>query len=438
MELRRRLISGIGRALGLKSIAFDPIDVGWYIRNGYPQIAAILGAGVPSWSDEPVNLRTALNHSAVWACNRIISESIGYIPASLMQRRGETKRLAEEHPMHSAMHNAPNDEITAQGFSEMLTSHCLLSGNGYAQIIRRSGTGTAIELRPLLPAGVFPDREKTGQKRLVYVVKASGEQDKTYTVIPGKPQDILHLRGLGWDGIQGFSVIELGRQSIGSAIASEHNVARFWANGGRVAYHLELAQKFKSEQDAEKFRADWQKIYSDPHLAPILEPWLKYVQDGLSMVDAQALETRQFNVSEICRWFNVSPHLVQDLSKATFSNIEHLFLQFKTLTLSTWLSRWEQDFWRCVLTPEEKSQGYFLKHNVNALLRGDFKSRMEGYSIMLQNGIASQNEVRDLEDWDPFDGGDGHHIQLNMQMLPGDPASPLPAQLVKLDKNAAA
>lgn len=409
-------------ALSLKSAAdfnFDPSAADFY-RKSFPGMYGYLSGG-SSWSNEVVTVATALQHPAVWACNRVISESIGFIPAVLMQAKGNEKRVAEEHPFYSAMKNAPSEEITAQCFTEMLTSHCLLQGNGYAQIVRRSGTGIAIELRQLMPECVFPDREKAGQKRLVYVVKTKNEADRTYTVEAGRPQDILHLRGLGWDGLRGYPVVQMGRNSIGTAIAAERNAARFWANGGRVPYNLKLNQKFANDQASDKFRADWETIYSDPHKVPILEPWFDYQQTGMSMVDAQALESRQAAVAEICRWFSVSPHLIADLSRATFSNIEHLTLEFVKMTLTAWLNRWEQEIWRSVLTAKEKADGYFLRHNVNALLRGDFQTRMAGYAQALQNGFLNVDEVRDLEDRNPLpnDAGKSYHYQLNMQTTPG-------------------
>src|SRR5438128_953797 len=165
IQLQLNLKSGL--ALDAQSVP----DAQWLMRNGYYQIAAALGAGLGSTSGEVVNIDTALQHSVVWACNRIISESIGFMPAILMQDTPQGKRIATEHPMYRAMKMAPNAELTAQAFSEMLTSHCLLSGNGYAKIIRRSGTNTAIELQPLLPGQVVPSREKTGQKRLMYELK---------------------------------------------------------------------------------------------------------------------------------------------------------------------------------------------------------------------------------------------------------------------------
>jgi HK97 family phage portal protein len=416
--------------LGLKSfaggVAFDAITAGWYARNGYPGIYSILSGGMPAWSGEPVSIDTALNHSVVWACNRIISESVGFIPLNMLQRKPGSKEVAAEHPMQSVVHDAPNDETTAQEFRETMTSHTVLGGNAFAQILRRSGTGTAYQLRLLLPGQVTVDREKAGQKRVVYCVKVDEDTEKTYTVTEGKPQDILHLRGIGWDGIRGYSVITMARQSVGTALATDRNVARFYANGGRVPYVLEMSQRFRNDQEFQKFRADWEAAYSEPHRAPILENGTTYKQIGLNFADAQLLESRQFSIPEICRWFLVSPHLVGDLSRATFANIEQLALEFIKMTLATWLTRWEQALWRCVLTPEEKAQGFFFRHNVNALLRGDFPSRMSGYATMLQNGIASVNEVRDLEDWNPVEGGDDHHIQLNMQTLP--PGVPLTSQ----------
>lgn len=399
-----------------------PFQTGeWHARNGFRGLAEQWGDG-PAWSGQPVTIDTALNHSVVFTCKRIIAESVGFLPLNMMRRQGDETIEATDKPMHSALHDAPNDETTAQRFRETTTGHAVLGGNGYAQILRRSGTDVANELVQLLPSEVTPDREARGQRRLCYVVKEGNVAEKTYTVERGKPQDILHIPGIGTDGIRGYSILRLARQSIGTALATERNVGRFFANGGRLPYYLKLKENFGSEQDFEKFRADWERIYAEPHRAPILEPFIEeYKQTGLNAVDSQLLETRQFSVPEICRWFRISPHLAGDLSRATFANIEQLALEFVNFTLHVWLKRWEQELWRCVLTPEEKRQGYFWRHNVNALLRGDFATRMAGYAVALQNGFMSQNEVRGLEDWNGFDGGDDYHIQLNMQQLPTAP-----------------
>jgi HK97 family phage portal protein len=394
----------------------------WYARNGFRKLSEARGYGA-SWSGESVTEESAGNLSTVWICKRRISESSAMLPLQLMQEAKAGKFPATTHPMYRALKNAPNDEMAAISFREALTGHCLMTGNGYAQIFRRSGTHEANELWPLQPSQVTPDREKAGAKRLVYVVTEGNAASKTFTVARGKPHDILHIPGLSHDGITGFSVLAMARQSLGTAQAAERHVGRFYARGGRLPYNLKLQQKWASTHLGEKFRDDWNKIYSNPHEAPILEPNVEYQQTGISFADAQLLESRQWSVSDICRWFLLSPHLAGDLSHATFSNIEQLALEFVNLTLMPWLNRWEENLWRCILTTEEKNQGLFFKHNANALLRGDFLARMQGYGMALQNGWLNQNEVRDYEDLNRFDGGDDFHIQLNMQPLPTPTAS---------------
>lgn len=411
------------QSLELKTALGDPAQ--WYARNGFRSLAEAYGSSGSSWSGESVTEETAQNHSVVFACKRILAESIGFLPISMMQERnGEKSEL--DHPMNSGIKDG-NYEVTGQEIRETMTGHMVLGGNAYAQIFRRSGSGVAYELSLLMPNQVTVTRD--AQKRLVYVVKEGNAAARTYTVERDRPQDILHVRGLGPDGVMGYSVLRLARQSIGTALAAERNVGKFYANGGRLPYVLSLAQKM-NDTDFEKFRSDWERVYAEPHRAPILEPFIKeYKQIGVSAVDAQLLETRQFSVPEICRWFGISPHLAGDLSNANNSITEQLALEFVTFRLNPLVTRWEQALRRCILTPAEKAQSgvrYFWKINVNALLRGDFATRMQGYSIALQNGFFNRNEVRDLEDRDAFEGGDDYTIQLNMQALPM--ADPQPQQ----------
>jgi HK97 family phage portal protein len=404
--------------LGLKAT----VEVGgasWYAANGYPGIAASLGGGSSAWSGESVTNETALNHSVVWCCRRIISESVGGMPLELMQAHGESREPAKSHPLYRVMHDEPNSDMSDLELRELLTDRTVAGGNSYGKIIRRSGTGVAVELWPITPSAVTIDRDK--QQHLIYVVKDSNAQSKTYTVERDKPHDILHIRGLGSDGVRGFSVLTMARHSIGTAIAAERNVAGFYRAGGRLPYNLKINQKWAKTEDADKFRADWEAIYSQPHRAPILEPWVEYQQTGLSAHDAQLLETRQFGIPELCRWFLITPHMVGDLSHGTFSNIENLYLQHLKGALNGWITREEKAFKRCLLTPEEKAQGYYFKHNVNALLRGDFATRMAGYATALQNGFKNIDEVKALEDENPLPNGAGkaYHIQLNMATVPG-------------------
>lgn len=403
------------------------------------RIRLALGSGGPSWSGEVVSESSAQNLSVVWACERVISESLGFLPLSMMLKTPKGKFPANGgdvpvHPLYSALHNSPNPEMTAMGFRETLTAHCVLGGNAYAQIIRRSGTGVAIELHPLMPSQVTPARDSN--RKLVYVVKDGNAASKTYTVERGKAHDILHIRGLGNDGVKGYSVITMARQSLGVAQSAEKYAAKFYAAGGRTPYVMEMANRFGKDSDYERFANDfrnWVSSGDNWHKGLILEPGMTYKNIGLTPEDSQFLETRQFHIPEICRWFLISPHMVGDLSRATFSNIEHLALQFVKQTLTAWITRWEQEMWRCLLTPEEQSKGYYFKHNLDGLLRGDFQTRMAGYASALQNGHLNVNEVRDLNDRNPVKGGSDYHIQLNMQSLPGGtPTTSQAAALIKL------
>lgn len=387
-----------------------------YYRK-FPRIWERLGGYAPSWSGESVSEQSALNNSVAWCCTRVISESVGFLPLSMMQQRGDLKQVAD-HPAQTALHNSPNDEMSAMTYRELLTAHVVTRGNCYSYITRRSGRQQAYEFIPIDPTRVHPDRDKSG--KLTYEI----EKDKTYTVQRGRPHEILHIRGLGYDGVCGYSVIAMARQSIGTAAATEKYAAKYFATGGRQPGYIKTAQQFRDKTDREKFREEMEGFLSNSenyHKLPIFPPNVEFQSYGWNPQDSQFLETRQWTIPEICRWFLIQPHMVGDLSRATFSNIEHLALQFVKLTLTAWLTRWEQDLWRCVLTPEEKAAGYFFKHNVNGLLRGDFQSRMQGYASALQNGHMTIDEVRDLEDRNALPNGAGKasHIQLNMQTLPG-------------------
>lgn len=437
-EIRRSLKSlfedkGDPISLNLKSVeTLDPDDPN--VIRKFPRLREAR-YGDSSWSGEPVTRETALGSPTIYACNQIVAGTIGYIGATLMQMKGEDRRDATEHPMFNAMKYEPNDEMPADVFIETLTSHCMLSGNGYAEIIRRSGTGIAFQLRPILPECVSPDRDR--QRRLVYTVKEPGVADKTYTVEPGKLHNILHLRGIGWDGLKGYSVLHMVRQSIGLAIAADKNVSLFYRNGGRVPYGVEKPKKFGSDIEAKKFREDLRNIMSMPHEPYIFDQGDKYVKIGLNMQEQQAVEFRQALIGELCRPFLVTPHLVGDLSRATFSNIEELALFFEKITLSRWLERWQKAFRHCVLTPAEKSANFYLYQNLDKLRRGDFAKRMEGYASALQNGHMTIDEVRALEDRNRVPNGAGahHHIQVNMGTIgkDGQVESPKTTGLVRLD-----
>lgn len=416
-------------SLDLKSIVGTGSEKTERIRMG-------VGGGGVAWSGESVSEQTALNHSVVWACTRVLSESEAMLPLSLMQRRADGRHPLPNHPLYRVLHDEPNEQMSAMEFREIMTASCVLRGNAYARIVRRLGADEVIGLYPIHPSQVTPGRDSSGH--LYYDVAEGGREPKRYTVRADEPHEIFHLRGLGFDGISGASVVSMARHSIGAALAAEKYAAKFYASGGRVPYVIEMAQRFRSDEDFKRWREDWNSFYgasTNWHQAVVMEPGMKYQQIGLSPEDSQFLETRQFGVPEICRWFLMRPHIIGDLSRATNNNIEHQSIEFVTMTLMSWLVRWEHAIARCLLTPVEKLKGLYAKHNVNALLRGDFKSRMEGYSSALQNGGMSIDEYRELEDLNPLPNGAGraHHIQLNMQTVPGT-GEPTAAELATFAK----
>jgi len=389
-----------------------------------------------SWTGRPVTEQSAIAQSVVWACRRIISEAVAFLPCQLMQLKNGERIPATTKPLYRVLHDEPNPAMSDMEFRELLTANTVTRGNEFAWITRRSVSGEAIALQPFSQdTTVTADFDKS--KRLIYVVKEGNASERPFAVESDKPQDIFHLRGPSPNGVMGYGVVALARNSIALAQIQEEYVSRYFAQGGRRPYILKSPKPFANDEKYLEFRARWKEQYGSPdsfHEAVILEgQGVEYQELGWSLEDAQFLQSRQFTVPEICRWFLISPHLVGDLSRATFSNIEQLALEFVKLTLMAWITRWEKALNRSVLTPEEKAQGFYCKLNVNSLLRGDFLSRMQGYSIMLQNGIANQNEIRALEDWNPFEGGDDYHIQLNMQALTGGQPAQQPQQsLVRL------
>lgn len=433
MTLRDRILKPVVKAV---EAAFSTVNVDWYARNGYPKLYRILGSGGPTHTGKPVSEYTALNCSTVWACTRIISETVASLPLHLMKSEKDgSKKSYTDHPLYGVLHDEPNSDMSDMELRETITAHAVTWGNGYAEIVRDSQLRT-IGLWPILPDAVTPKKDASGN--LVYEVRA--KNGKTRTLRGAKTgarelPEVLHVRGLGFDGLTGYSVVSMGRQSIALAQIQEEYSAKYFARGGRRPYILELPTRFKDQQAFDLFRSNWEAAYTGDdafHKTAILEGGLTYKELGFSQEDAQFLESRQFSISEICRWFRISPHMVGDLSRATFSNIEHLAIEFVQQTLMGWLIRWEKAIKRCCLTPDEKRNVY-AKHNVSALLRGDFASRMAGYATLLQNAIASPNEVRDLEDWNAYEGGDDYHLQLNMQTVGGGtPTASQQAQLMKL------
>ena len=371
-----------------------------------------------STSGKTVTERSAMQMTAVYSCVRILAEAIAGLPLHLYTYKEDGgKEKAIGHPLYLLLHDEPNPEMSSFVFRETLMTHLLLWGNAYAQIIR-NGKGEVVTLYPLMPNRMTVDRDSSGQLFYSYQMNNSDAPTmKTGTVIL-KPSDVLHIPGLGFDGLVGYSPIAMAKNAIGLAIATEEYGAKFFANGATPGGLLEYPGTVK---DPDRVRESWNKGFSGSQNAgkvAILEEGMKYTPISIAPEQAQFLETRKFQINEIARIFRVPPHMVGDLEKSSFSNIEQQSLEFVKYTLDPWVVRWEQSLSRALFTPEEKKK-YFFKFNVEGLLRGDYQSRMNGYATARQNGWMSANDIRELENLDRIPAEEGGDLYLiNGNMLP--------------------
>ena len=371
-----------------------------------------------STSGKAVTERSAMQMTAVYSCVRILAEAVAGLPLHLYKYTDDGgKEKALDHTLYRLLHDEPNPEMSSFVFRETLMSHLLLWGNAYAQIIR-NGKGEVIALYPLMPNKMSVDRDEHGQ--LYYTYQRSNDEASTMTgsTVILRPSDVLHIPGLGFDGLVGYSPIAMAKNAIGMAIACEEYGAKFFANGATPGGVLEHPSTIK---DPQRVRESWQAAFggsSNSNKVAVLEEGMKYTPISISPEQAQFLETRKFQINEIARIFRVPPHMVGDLEKSSFSNIEQQSLEFVKYTLDPWVIRWEQSIQRSLLSQEEKAQ-YFAKFNVEGLLRGDYQSRMNGYAIGRQNGWMSANDIRELENLDRIPAEDGGDLYLiNGNMLP--------------------
>ena len=371
-----------------------------------------------STSGKPVTERSAMQMTAVYSCVRILAEAVAGLPVHLYRYTEDGgKEKALDHPLYRLLHDEPNPEMSSFVFRETLMTHLLLWGNAYAQVIR-NGKGEVVALYPLMPNKMTVDRDENGQ--LYYTYRRSKEEAPTMegSSVILKPSDVLHIPGLGFDGLVGYSPIAMAKNSIGMAIACEEYGAKFFANGATPGGILEHPGTVK---DPQRVRDSWNSAFggsSNANKVAVLEEGMKYTPISISPEQAQFLETRKFQINEIARIFRVPPHMVGDLEKSSFSNIEQQSLEFVKYTLDPWVVRWEQSIQRALLTQDEKAL-YFVKFNLEGLLRGDYQSRMNGYAIGRQNGWMSANDIRELENLDRIPAEDGGDLYLiNGNMLP--------------------
>ena len=373
----------------------------------------------PTTSGKTVNEFTAMQTTAVYSCVRILAEAVASLPLHVYRYKENGKERVYNHHLYHILHNEPNTEMSSFVFRETLMSHLLIWGNAYAQIIR-DGAGRVVALYPLLPNKMTVSRDKNGEIYYIYTTTSDENPNfKDYGSVVLRKQDVLHIPGLGFDGLVGYSPIAMAKNAVGMTIATEEYGASFFANGANPGGVLEHPGVLK---DPKKVRDSWNEVYrgtANAHKIAVLEEGMKYQQIGIPPEEAQFLETRKFQINEIARLYRIPPHMVGDLEKSSFSNIEQQSLEFVKYTLDPWVIRWEQAMQRSLLLPKEK-QEFFIRLNVDGLLRGDYQSRMNGYSVARQNGWLSANDIREMEDMNPIpdeEGGNLYLINGNMTKL---------------------
>ncbi|MEW6864517.1 phage portal protein [Trueperella pyogenes] len=372
----------------------------------------------PTSSGRAVTERSAMQMTAVYSCVRILAEAIAGLPLHVYQTRSDGgKEKALSHPLYRLLHDEPNPEMTSFVFRETLMTHLLLWGNAYAQVIR-NGRGEVIGLYPLMPNRMAVGRDSAGRLYYEYQRTTDEPPNAQYERVILSPSEVLHIPGLGFDGLVGYSPIAMAKNAIGMAQACEDYGASFFANGAAPGGVLEHPGVIK---DPARVRESWTQTFGgarNGNKIAVLEEGMKYTPISVSPEQAQFLQTRKFQMGEIARIFRIPPHMIGDLDKSSFSNIEQQSLEFVKYTLDPWVIRWEQAITKTLLDEREKPQ-VFVKFNLEGLLRGDYASRMQGYAVARQNGWMSANDIRELENLDRISAEEGGDLYLvNGNMLP--------------------
>lgn len=369
----------------------------------YQPVGTMTPAGVS------VTPESAMRTSAVFSCVRVIAETAGSMPLILYRRLERGKERASTHPIYNLLRYAPNPQQTALEFLEMMTAHCALRGNAFAlPVLRR---GVLAELWPL-----HPDRVQVGVNngRVGYVYTDPDTQT-AYRYTAG---EIFHLRGLSSNGIVGMSPVEMARNSIGLALASEDYGSRFFQNDATPRLLLKHPGHFRDKEGRENFKRAWQTAQSGANRfrTAVLEDGMDVKELGVSNADAQFLETRKYQVADIARIFRVPLVLIGETEKSTSwgTGIEQFMQAFVTHTMRPWFVRWEQAIYRDFLADDAGASEYFAEFLVDALLRGDTATRFAAYKSGIETGWLTRNEARERENMNPLDGLDDPLQPMNM------------------------
>lgn len=374
-----------------------------------------------------VNHHNALKLSAVWACVNVLSQDVAKLPLQVYRRLERGKEPARDHPVYRVLHDRGNRQMSAYNLRRTLQAHVVTWGNAYAEI-ERNRADDVIGLWPLMP-----DRTKAHRidGRKVIVTRVNNED------IALSADRVLHVPGLGFDGLRGYSVINMARRTIGGAVAADKFGAKFFGSGARPGGVI-MAERQLSDAARRRLRDAWERKHkglSNAQRVAVLDEGMQYQDIGVPPEDAQFLETRQWGVEDVARFFRVPPHKVQHLLRSTYSNIESQAREYVQDTLQAWLVNWEQELNQALFNDGERNQ-YFAEHNVEGLLRGNSEARSQFYQQAINNGWMTPNEVRERENLNPAHGGDQLFVPLNL--MPLDAAADLMAMQAEGDDSATA
>lgn len=393
----------------------DPLSNFWYSMLG----------GRKSTSGVHVDEYTSLNYSAVWAATRLLTGTISTLPRELFRQQGESKQPADDHPARKMFKKEPNEYQGGVVHLEQQFNYLLNWGNAFAEIMRDQ-FGRVDKLIPIHPSRI-PPKNWDSEEGIYYI----NNDDLTKT--PIREQDLLHVPGLfPEDDRFGKGVVTHAAESIGMGLATEQFGASFFGNGASPSVVLTHPRTL-NEEAARNLRKSWRERFSGPKKANgvlVLEEGTTVTPLTIPPEQAQFLSTRQFNITEIARWYNVPPHLLRELSKSSFNNIESESLHYILISVLPWLVRWEDECNRQLLLDEEKDTLYF-KFIVHGMLRGDMQTQSQFFREMFNIGVYDINEIRGLLDLNPVENGDLRLIPMNMTTLETASNPPAPPEPVE-------
>lgn len=429
MNVIRRIQAAAAVMFGASDSVGD--SHGWFLRH--------IGGG-PTRAGVPMNHARAMQIPAVFAAIGIVSDAVGQLPLVLYRTTDLGRMPATEHPVFRLLKRTPNPEMGAMTFKAMLQSHICGWGNGYAEI-QRTGMGTAVGLWPLLPDRTAPERVAGALRYKSTVGTIGGARDTRAANVDLPADDVLHVPALGFNGLVGQSPITEMREALGMAAAMEKFGGEFFKNdaksGGFILHPAQLSGKAKRNivesvtdqrkrgdplAEARNNRETGDADENEHHRIKVLEEGMKFVPTTISPEDSQFLASREFQIGEIARMFRVPLVMLQAHTKDTSwgSGIEQIMIGFVVWTISPWLVRWEEELNRKLLTEDELDAGYFFKFNVNALLRGDMKTRAEFYKSGIEAGWLTRQQAREFEEFNRINGLDAPLVPLNHATIAPD------------------